>query len=61
MHRRPAGALAEQMTQLGATLDSVADKALGVVTLVMLTQAGRSRCGSRWRSCCATASSCWAH
>jgi len=29
-----------QMTQLGATLDSVADKALGVVTLVMLTQAG---------------------
>jgi cardiolipin synthase len=26
-----------QMTQLGATLDSVADKALGVVTLVMLT------------------------
>jgi cardiolipin synthase len=28
-----------QMTQLGATLDSVADKALGVVTLVMLTQA----------------------
>jgi cardiolipin synthase (CMP-forming) len=30
----------DQMTQLGATLDSVADKALGVVTLVMLTQAG---------------------
>jgi len=31
-----------QMTQLGAALDSVADKALGVVTLVMLTltQAG---------------------
>ena len=29
-----------QMTELGATLDSVADKALGVVTLVMLTQAG---------------------
>ena len=28
-----------QMTQLGAALDSVADKALGVVTLVMLTQA----------------------
>lgn len=26
-----------QMTQLGATLDSVADKALGLVTLVMLT------------------------
>ena len=26
-----------QMTQLGAALDSVADKALGVVTLVMLT------------------------
>jgi cardiolipin synthase len=30
----------DQMTQLGATLDSIADKALGVVTLVMLTQAG---------------------
>ncbi len=30
----------DQMTQLGATLDTVADKALGVVTLVMLTQAG---------------------
>ncbi len=30
----------DQMTQLGAALDSVADKALGVVTLVMLTQAG---------------------
>jgi len=30
----------EQMTQLGAALDTVADKALGVVTLVMLTQAG---------------------
>ncbi|MBU1263681.1 MAG: CDP-alcohol phosphatidyltransferase family protein [Gammaproteobacteria bacterium] len=29
-----------QMTQLGAALDTVADKALGVVTLVMLTQAG---------------------
>jgi cardiolipin synthase len=29
-----------QMTQLGAALDSVADKALGVVTLVLLTQAG---------------------
>jgi len=29
-----------QMTQLGAALDSIADKALGVVTLVMLTQAG---------------------
>ncbi|HWR76085.1 MAG TPA: CDP-alcohol phosphatidyltransferase family protein [Thiobacillus sp.] len=29
-----------QLTQLGATLDSIADKALGVVTLVMLTQAG---------------------
>jgi cardiolipin synthase len=28
-----------QMTQLGAALDTVADKALGVVTLVMLTQA----------------------
>lgn len=28
------------MTQLGAALDTVADKALGVVTLVMLTQAG---------------------
>lgn len=28
------------MTQLGAALDSVADKALGLVTLVMLTQAG---------------------
>jgi cardiolipin synthase len=30
----------DQMTQLGAALDSVADKALGLVTLVMLTQAG---------------------
>src|SRR5512139_2213161 len=29
-----------QITQLGAALDTVADKALGVVTLVMLTQAG---------------------
>lgn len=29
-----------QPTQLGAALDTVADKALGVVTLVMLTQAG---------------------
>lgn len=29
-----------QMTQLGAALDSVADKALGVVTLVLLTLAG---------------------
>ena len=29
-----------QMTQLGAALDTVADKALGVVTLVLLTQAG---------------------
>jgi len=29
-----------QLTQLGAALDSIADKALGVVTLVMLTQAG---------------------
>jgi cardiolipin synthase len=29
-----------QMTQIGAALDSVADKALGVVTLVLLTQAG---------------------
>lgn len=29
-----------QMTQLGAALDTVADKALGIVTLVMLTQAG---------------------
>jgi cardiolipin synthase (CMP-forming) len=29
-----------QMTPLGAALDTVADKALGVVTLVMLTQAG---------------------
>jgi len=29
-----------QVTQLGAALDTVADKALGVVTLVMLTQAG---------------------
>jgi cardiolipin synthase len=28
-----------QMTALGAVLDSIADKALGVVTLVMLTQA----------------------
>jgi len=30
----------DQMTQLGAALDSVADKALGLVTLVLLTQAG---------------------
>lgn len=30
----------KQMTQFGAALDSVADKALGVVTLAMLTQAG---------------------
>lgn len=30
----------DQMTQLGAALDTVADKALGVVTLVMLTQVG---------------------
>lgn len=30
----------DQMTRLGAVLDTVADKALGVVTLVMLTQAG---------------------
>jgi cardiolipin synthase len=30
----------EQMTAFGAALDSVADKALGLVTLVMLTQAG---------------------
>jgi cardiolipin synthase len=29
-----------QMTQLGAALDTIADKALAVVTLVMLTQAG---------------------
>ncbi|MDP2028383.1 MAG: CDP-alcohol phosphatidyltransferase family protein [Thiobacillus sp.] len=29
-----------QMTQIGAALDSVADKALGVVTLVLLTQVG---------------------
>jgi cardiolipin synthase (CMP-forming) len=29
-----------QITQLGAALDTVADKALGVVTLVMLTQVG---------------------
>lgn len=29
-----------QMTQLGAALDSIADKVLGLVTLVMLTQAG---------------------
>lgn len=29
-----------QMTALGAALDSVADKALGLVTLVMLTQVG---------------------
>jgi cardiolipin synthase len=28
-----------QMTQLGATLDTIADKALGVVVLVLLTQA----------------------
>ncbi len=37
------GALARrlnQMTQLGAALDTVADKALGMVTLVLLTQAG---------------------
>lgn len=30
----------DQMTQLGAALDTIADKALGVVTLVLLTQAG---------------------
>lgn len=30
----------DQLTQLGAALDTVADKALGMVTLVMLTQAG---------------------
>lgn len=30
----------DQLTQLGAALDSVADKALGLVTLVMLTQVG---------------------
>ena len=30
----------KQTTALGAALDTVADKALGVVTLVMLTQAG---------------------
>lgn len=30
----------DQMTNLGAALDTVADKALAVVTLVMLTQAG---------------------
>ncbi|MHB1085451.1 MAG: CDP-alcohol phosphatidyltransferase family protein [Thiobacillus sp.] len=29
-----------QLTQLGAALDTLADKALGVVTLVMLTQVG---------------------
>lgn len=29
-----------QMTAIGAALDTVADKALGVVTLVMLTQSG---------------------
>lgn len=29
-----------QMTQLGAALDTIADKALGVVTLVLLTQVG---------------------
>lgn len=29
-----------QLTQIGAALDTVADKALGLVTLVMLTQAG---------------------
>ena len=29
-----------QLTQFGAALDSIADKALGVVTLVMLTQVG---------------------
>ncbi len=29
----------DQMTQLGAALDSLADKALGLVTLVLLTQA----------------------
>lgn len=29
----------DQLTQFGAALDTVADKALGVVTLVMLTQA----------------------
>lgn len=30
----------DQMTALGAALDTVADKALGVVTLIMLTQIG---------------------
>lgn len=30
----------EQTTALGATLDSIADKALGLVTLVLLAQAG---------------------
>lgn len=30
----------DQMTQLGAALDTVADKALGLVTLVMLTKVG---------------------
>lgn len=30
----------DQMTALGAALDTIADKALGVVTLVTLTQAG---------------------
>jgi cardiolipin synthase len=30
----------EQMTAVGAALDSIADKALGLVTLVMLTNAG---------------------
>ncbi len=30
----------DQMTRFGAALDTVADKALGVVTLVMLTKAG---------------------
>lgn len=30
----------DQMTPLGAALDTVADKALGIVTLVMLTQGG---------------------
>ena len=30
----------DQMTALGAALDTVADKALGLVTLILLTQAG---------------------
>jgi len=34
-----------QLTQLGAALDSIADKALGVVTLVLPTQAGVSPLG----------------